>query len=442
MFALLVRRNFALLWVGHTISIAGDYIFFFAISYWAYARTGSSLATGAVLVSSTLPLLLCAPIAGWVVDRYDRRRVMLLAEGARGLLFLLTLAVLLRLPGALWPIYVVGFAQSALAAFFWPARSATLPQLVSGGSLLPANALYQFTDGAVRVVAPTLAALALLRLGVAGVVALDAATFVISAACIVAMEPLPTWAPTAPRSLGARSRASRIHARNVCHGVRCQPRVVQRGQPTPGDTSLGGIREAVAIYMSGAVIAFVGGSLGVLLPTFVRASLRTGPLVYGWLFTAQAVGDIAVSALLWRSAHSPRPPSASARGTTWGAIAASLMGVGASLTVIAASAALAPALAASGALGGLTAFVSVQILTLLQRCAHNRRLGRRLARFAAMQACAQLVGLTLASLVAVCIQAPWLIALDGAIALACDGVVWALFTVRLRFHVKRWAPRP
>ena len=454
MFTLLGRRDFALLWVGHTASILGDYIFFIAITFWVYARTGSSLATGAVLVSSTLPLTLFAPLAGWVVDHSDRRRVMLLAESARGSLFLLALPVIVWRPDALWPIYVVSFAQSALAAFFWPARSAMLPQLAPGESLLVANALYQFCDGAVRVVAPTLAALALLRLGAAGVVALNATTFVISAACIAAMAPQPLSlaivappcsavaaphdvAPSVPNDGPPHNRA--YHDR-AYYGGPHQQQAPQPGKPQGKPNALNG--GLVAIYAIGAVVAFVGGTLGVLLPIFVRASLRAGPLAYGWLFTAQALGDIMVSALLSRVARTQRSP---ARSKAVLPIAVSLVGAGVALIIIAAIPALAPALVMNVIVGGMTAFASVQSLTLLQRGAPGQRLGRRLARYAAAQACAQLAGLALASLLAIRIQAPWLIALDGAITMMCGAVVWGTLVTWPMFHMKprrraKWFP--
>jgi DHA3 family tetracycline resistance protein-like MFS transporter len=436
-----------LLWVGHSVSILGDYIFFIAISFWVYARTGSSLTVGAVLVSSTLPLMLCAPLAGRVVDRYERRRMMLLAESGRGLLFLATLVVILWRPGALWPIYAVGFAQSALAAFFWPARSAMLPQLAPGEALASANALFQFSDGVVRVVAPTLAALALLRLGAAGVVALDAATFVVSAGCVALMIRMPPV--VAPSSLAvAASRSATHHGADSqpSHGGLRQLRLAHTGKPQPRSTPFG---EQWALVVVGASIALVGSALGVALPIYVRASLHAGPLAYGWLFTAQALGEIAASALLGlrgRATLRPHAPARSSRRrlTRYAigyAIAASLISAASALAMLSIMRALGPALAASVIFGALTAFASVQLLTLLQRSAPSHQLGRRLARYAAAQASAQLAGLTLTSALATHIAVGRLIALDGALPLACGAVVWALLVWMRMFHVKHHSTR-
>lgn len=176
MLALLSQRNFCLLWVAHTISILGDYVFFIAMTFWIYEQTGSASATGAVLIASTVPSLLFAPLAGMLVDRWNRRSVMFAAESARTVLFLGLLGAVIVQPQVLWPVYVVGFVQSALATFFWPARSALLPQLIEPSSLFAANALYMVSDSGLRVIAPSLSAFILLRFGPPGVIAIDIAS--------------------------------------------------------------------------------------------------------------------------------------------------------------------------------------------------------------------------------------------------------------------------
>lgn len=142
MYTLFAQRNFCLLWCAHTISILGDYVFFIAITFWMYKQTGSALVTGAVIIASTIPATLFAPIAGIVVDRWKHRSIMISAESARALLFLALLCSLIVQPHVLWPIYVVGFLQSAFATFFWSARSALQPQMIERSELLAANALF------------------------------------------------------------------------------------------------------------------------------------------------------------------------------------------------------------------------------------------------------------------------------------------------------------
>src|SRR5215469_9921463 len=108
MFTLLSQRNFFVLWIAHTISILGDYVFFLAITFWMYEQTRSALVTGTLLICSAIPAILFAPLAGKVVDSWDRRRVMFLAESARAVLFLGLLGSLIGEPSTLWPLYLVG----------------------------------------------------------------------------------------------------------------------------------------------------------------------------------------------------------------------------------------------------------------------------------------------------------------------------------------------
>ena len=91
MLAILRQRNFALLWLGSLISFVGDWVLFIALPVYIYDLTGSALATGGMFIAQTAPRLLFGSIAGVFVDRWDRRRTMIVAN-------LLSAAVLLLLP--------------------------------------------------------------------------------------------------------------------------------------------------------------------------------------------------------------------------------------------------------------------------------------------------------------------------------------------------------
>ncbi len=93
MLAILRQRNFALLWFGGLVSMVGDWVLITALPFYIYAQTGSTLAAGAILIASTVPSLLFSSISGVFVDRWDRRRIMIVANLARGGLMLLLLLV-------------------------------------------------------------------------------------------------------------------------------------------------------------------------------------------------------------------------------------------------------------------------------------------------------------------------------------------------------------
>jgi MFS family permease len=425
MFALLAQRNFFLLWAAHTISILGDYVFFIAITFWVYAQTGSAAATGAVLISSTVPIPLFAPLAGALVDRWDRRRIMLVAESARALLFLALLVMFLMQPRTLWPIYVVGFLQSALAAFFWPARSALLPQFIQPPSLLAANALYLVSDSGVRVIAPALSAFALLHLGPASIILTDAATFLLSAGCISLLT-----LPTAPQGgIGSSAIGKSSSARSA------EP----EGQRRSGQRISVSAKRAtwaypeVGLLLLGALTTYTAGTLSILLPIFVRTTLAAGPLAYGWLLTAQAVGEGAMSLLVGRL--SPR-----ARQARVACFVSSALALGAlALIFIASLHRLVPALLLNALFGAMMAATSVFLLTLLQQRVANHLLGRTLAAYTATQTLAQVGGIGIASALVARIGVSRFLALDGALYLLGSG--FAFWLLRRTNHSGSAAPR-
>jgi DHA3 family macrolide efflux protein-like MFS transporter len=386
MFALLGQRNFFLLWIGHTVSIVGDYVFFIAITFWIYEQTGSALATGGLLIASTVPAILVAPLTGAVVDRWDRQRIMAIAESARAILFLGLLRSLDIEPHALWPIYLAGFVQSAIAAFFWQARSALLPRLIPPSSLLTANALYLVSDSGVRMVAPTLSAFALFRFGPAGITILDVTSFVISAGCI-GLLPSSLRLPKNEVSPQGREASKRID----------------------------GTSRVRDLLLLGALVTYTAGSLSILYPVFVRTTLLAGPLAFGWLLTAQAIGEGFMSLLL--AYFVPRPGQVQSMGFAAG----SLILAGLSLIFIASLHLLVPDLLLNVLYGAMIAATSVYLLTALQQRIDNRFLGRAVATFTGVQAFAQVAGMGITTLLVGRTGVLWLLVLGGLLCVLGGG---------------------
>src|SRR5438067_684006 len=128
MFALLRRRDFALVWTASLISATGDWVLFIGLPIYVYQLTGSTLATSAMFVAELVPQIALGSVAGVFVDRWDRKRTMVVAH------LLLTVAVLplafVRSADLVWIAYVVAFTESLLARFLRPAEAAMLPRLV------------------------------------------------------------------------------------------------------------------------------------------------------------------------------------------------------------------------------------------------------------------------------------------------------------------------
>jgi len=80
MLAVLRRRDFGLLWLGGLISVAGDWVLYAALPYFVYARTGSTVATAGMIVAELAPGVVLGSIAGVFVDRWNRKRVLVVAN--------------------------------------------------------------------------------------------------------------------------------------------------------------------------------------------------------------------------------------------------------------------------------------------------------------------------------------------------------------------------
>ena len=144
------NRNFRLLYIGQTISQLGDWFNAVAVYALLLDLTGSATAVAWMMIVQFLPIALVGPVAGVVVDRVDRRRLMIAADVARGLLILGLLFV--RRSDQIWIAYLVMALTVAASGFFEPARTATIPNITSAEDLLPANALSSATWSAMLAI--------------------------------------------------------------------------------------------------------------------------------------------------------------------------------------------------------------------------------------------------------------------------------------------------
>jgi MFS family permease len=188
---LLRNRDFRLLFAGQTLSMFGDMAMLLVLAMWAKDLTGSSGIAGSVFAALVVPSLL-APLAGVVIDRFRRRTVMIVTDVATAGVVLLLLLVDGR--EDLWLIYLVAFLYGASLVAFSSARSALLPAMVDDELLGPANGSLGTGREALRLVAPLAGAALYAGFGGPAVAILDASTFLVSGAALLALrvrEPAP-----------------------------------------------------------------------------------------------------------------------------------------------------------------------------------------------------------------------------------------------------------
>lgn len=181
------NRNFRNLWFGQLISSAGDWFNTVAVLGLVLQLTGNGLTAGLVLIANSLPIFLLTPIAGPVVDRFDRRKVMLIAN-VFGAIFALSF-LFIRDSGTVWIAYAGTALLVATASFFSPAAGALTPTIVSREELFSANALSSSTWGIMVMVGSGLGGIVSALLGREAVFLFNAASFLVSNLLIWAVIP-------------------------------------------------------------------------------------------------------------------------------------------------------------------------------------------------------------------------------------------------------------
>ena len=181
----LQHRPFALLWSGQTTSRLGDSLYRIAMAWWVLEKTGSAEAMGAVLIFSSVPMLIFLLIGGVVTDRLPRLRVMVTSDLLSG--SIVAIIALMAFTGWLevWHIYIASTVFGLVEAFFFPAYTATVPEITPVDLLPSANSMTSLGQKGASIIGPALAALVVASGGTPLAFALDAVTFFISAACIL-----------------------------------------------------------------------------------------------------------------------------------------------------------------------------------------------------------------------------------------------------------------
>lgn len=200
-------RTFLLVWIGQVVSVFGSAMTRFALTVWAYELTGTATALALVAFFSFVPEVLLSPLAGALVDRWNRKLVMMLSDLAAGLstvaIFLLHSAGQLEI----WHLYVAGAFAGVFATFQWPAFSAAVTTILPKRHYARAQGMMGVAESASGLVSPALAVLVLAAGGLRAVLLIDIATFVVAVTAILVVT-----IPQPPRSAaGEEGRGTLLH---------------------------------------------------------------------------------------------------------------------------------------------------------------------------------------------------------------------------------------
>jgi MFS family permease len=261
--------RFRLLWSGQAISYLGNGVMTVALAWQALALSPKATSLSVVLLARSVSMLALLLVGGAISDRVQRRTIMLVSDAVRGVL-LVALAVLAGTDAIqLWHLVAVAAVFGGAEAFFFPAFTAIVPDLLSGDRLVQANAL----EAAIRplmyrMLGPALGGAIVATAGTDIAFAIDAVTFFVSTGCLLAMRFPPRTAAT-PESRTLRS--------DIVEGLR-----YTRSTPWIWATLL------MAAF---AVLSFIGAQ-DVVLPIYVREHLHAGARGFGLLVAAVGGGGI------------------------------------------------------------------------------------------------------------------------------------------------------
>jgi predicted MFS family arabinose efflux permease len=357
--ATLRQRDFALLWFGGLISMMGDWAMFAALPFYAFEQTGSAFASGAVLTALTLPGLLFGTVAGVFVDRWDRKRTMVVANLLQ---VLVMLPLLLVRPGELlWLVYVVAFVMASVWQFVTPAENALLPSLVGADRLMVANSLNAFNDNLARIAGPALGGLMVAFGGLGGVALLNSATFLL-AAVLIALIRSPTVV-----------RRDTNESSDVVQGGLLS---VWR-EWIEGLKLLAGERRVATLFVILGTAMLADSILSALIAPFVGGVLGAPASLFGLLLTLRGVGGLIGGVLLGYVAAGVSTENI----LTW-----SLISVGAGTMVLAGVPLVPVSMACAVAIGIPAVGWIASQQTLLQKSVADEYLGRVFGAFSATTA--------------------------------------------------------
>lgn len=188
-------RVFLIIWAGQFVSLIGSGLTGFALSVWVYQKTGSVTNLSLMMLSVVLPGIIMSPIAGMLVDKWNRRTAMIVSDSGAAA-STLALALLLYFQQLeLWHIYIALIISSAFGAFQWPAYSAATTLLVSKKHLGRAAGMVQTAEAAVNIASPAIAGALLVTINIWGVFFIDFATFLVALISLILIQ-VPDAPPT------------------------------------------------------------------------------------------------------------------------------------------------------------------------------------------------------------------------------------------------------
>jgi MFS transporter, DHA3 family, macrolide efflux protein len=263
-------RAFTIIWAGQVLSLLGSAMTNFGLTIWAYQETGQATALALIAFFWGVPLVLLSPVAGAIVDRSNRRLMMMVSDLAAGVVTIVQLVLYTSGNLEIWHLYLTAAIAGTFQTFQWPAFSAAMSLMLPKEQYGRANGMMQLAEAGSGIFAPVLAGALLAIIGLAGIMAVDIVTFTFAiGSLLVVMIPQPTRSAAGLASQGSLWQESLYGFRHI---------VARR--------SLLGLQ---LVFMWGNFFAGLGF---VLLPAMILARTGNDALALGSVQSAGSIGGL------------------------------------------------------------------------------------------------------------------------------------------------------
>ncbi|MCW5852835.1 MAG: MFS transporter [Anaerolineae bacterium] len=261
---------FVIVWLGQIISMIATNMSQFALTIWAYEQTGSATALALVQVFFITPFLLFSPFAGAMVDRYNRKLMMMVSDVGAGVatILIFTLYSLGRLE--IWHLYLAAAITGTFNCFQWPAYSASISLMVPREQLGRVNGLMSLLEMGPGVVAPLLAGALFGVIGLGGILTSDIVTFIVAVLALLAV-----YVPQPPQTEEGRAGQGNM-LREAAYGF----------QYIFARPSLLGLQ---IVFLFGNLLTGIGF---VVVAPMILARTGNDSVVFGLTQTAGAIGGV------------------------------------------------------------------------------------------------------------------------------------------------------
>ncbi len=173
--------NYLLFCAGKFISVIGSAVYTFAIGLYVLKLTGSGLSYAMTLICGYLPIILFAPFSGVLVDKLDKKKIVVITDLLNGLLFISVFAICQITNISLWIVYISTFVSSSLAVLFNTCIESAKPNLVSEEKLIGLNSVSSVINAISNILAPIVGGIVFVLVDIQAYILFNGISFIISA---------------------------------------------------------------------------------------------------------------------------------------------------------------------------------------------------------------------------------------------------------------------